>query len=287
MLVFWMIARVASLTGERIMFHAVGDGLDPWVTASSTYGGAALLLWLAAWMTGQAVWVPGAWLPSVAYAGSFWLYIAALSRGPVSQVSPVANVSLLVAFFVRPSWSVMSVSALVLFAVGLWWLVPKTGRLSPAVWWMLLSDGGLVWGRLLDSRLAAGGPVLAYAATLYSGVTLVFLAGTLIRRQGFSLGRVWRQRGASLAGASFFNGFSYLTVVMLLGYLPPSGVEAVSAIAGITGTWMGALWFHEEHVGRRVLAAVFMTAGAFLLILHHVQNVPTAYLPLDRPAFFR
>lgn len=261
----WVLLRLSVLSGERLAFHGLGRGKSALAVAAVAYGGAALFLWLAAAMLGKAHWQGEAFWPGSVYAVSFFLYTASLAEGPVSVVSAFANATAVMLFLIEPVFDVRSLAGIGLFALGALFLVPWGEKISRAVWWMLLSDAALAIGRLLDAGVH-GVSSLPYAASLFSSVVLWLIVPiTAYGKWGeiWALARARPAWGTAAAGA---NGLSYVTVFELLRVMPATLVEAVSAWSGVLAAGLGAVWFHEGGILKKVLASALMTLGTVILL---------------------
>ncbi|MCL5116359.1 MAG: hypothetical protein M1272_04330 [Firmicutes bacterium] len=260
-----ILLRLGVLSGERIAFHGLGRQRNALATTAVAYGGAAALLWLSAWATGQGYWVGQAFWPGAVYAVSFALYTAALAEGPVSLVSAFANATAVLLFFVTPRWDVQSLLAIGLFGLGAALLVPWGRRPSKALAWMLLSDAALAVGRLLDVH-NQGVASLPYAASLFTAVLLwLAVPMTLYQRWG-DVVRMVRERPGWGSIAAVSNGLAYLTVLELLRRIPATLVEAMSAWAGVIATVAGVVGFREGDGLRKVGSATLMTLGIVILL---------------------
>lgn len=257
--------RVGVLSGERVAFHGLGRGRGPLATTAVAYGGAAVLLWMAALWTGQAHWIGQAFWPGAVYAASFGLYTASLVRGPVSVVSGFANATVPMLFLLDPRWDAMSGFGMALFGGGAVLLLARRQRFSPAVLWMLLSGAALAAGRLMDVTHQSMAP-LPYAASLFTSVVLWMLVPVTAYSQWPEVASIVRQRTAWVLLACTTNAVSYLTVLALLRRISPAMVEAVSAWAGVLATVAGVVIFREGGGRKKAIAAVLLTAGTVILL---------------------
>lgn len=258
--------RIGALSLERVAFHGLGRKADVLAATVVAYGGAAFWLWLFALMRGQAHWVgEGFWAGGI-YAASFFLYTAALAKGPVSVVSSFANVTVVFLFVAQPRWDAGTLAGLGVFLAGAAFLVSWDVPLSSSVGWMIASGFLLALGRLIDLR-QAGLFSVSYAASLFTSV-VVWLAVPMTLRRGWrrvlDLGR---QRTAWSVLASAANAVAYLTVLALLPVLKPHLVEAVSSWAAVAATVISVLFMGERGASRKIAGAALMTLGTTALLL--------------------
>lgn len=267
-----IMVRLAVLSGERLAFHGLGRGKNALATTAVAYGGATVLLWLAALLSGHAYWVGLAFWPGAIYAVSFVLYTAALAKGPVSVVSAFSNATAVLLFFSSPVWDWRAWAGIALFALGGAFMVPWRGRPPASVLWMLLSDVALAVGRLLDAHVQ-GVDTVAYAASLFTSVTVWLVVPlTAYARWGDVRQLMSDRPGWSLLSAGT-NGLAYLTVFELLKRMPATMVEAVSAWAGVLATVAGLVLFHEGGGRRKIIAAVLMTVGTVILLFSRLGRI--------------
>lgn len=267
----WIVLalRLGFLSGERVFFHRLGHGANPVAAMVLAYGGAAGVLWLAAWGGNQAHWSNAAWWPSLIYAASFGCYTTSLALGPVSTVSAWANAVVVMMFLLQPVPHLLAWFGVAVFTGGMWVLMAGR-RWSSGIWWMLAADGLLVGGRYLDAIHVRVTDPLAYAATLMTGVTC-WMALTLLLNAGFGdTMDLFRERSRWALWAAVANAGSYLSLVILLRQLPPFIIEAASSLAGIGGTLLGVWWLREPHGPQKLLGAFCMTLGAIAVLSDHV-----------------
>lgn len=270
----WIIVtvRLLVLTSERITFHGLGRGRSAIATTAVAYGGATVVLWIFAFLFGQGFWLGQAFWPGAVYAVSFMLYTASLSQGPVSVVSAFANAATIMLFLVHPTGSLLAWGFIALFAIGSL-VMGGVGRgWNRSVWLMLLSDVLLVVGRLFDSHHTHL-PPFAYAASLFTAVSLWLSVPLAMTRRFGDVKKLVKGRLTWAMAASLSNGLAYLTVFELLRRMPPSLVEAVSALAGVGATVAGVIWFHEKSPARKIVAASLMTLATVGLLYDHRQGI--------------
>ena len=265
----WLLARLLALTGERLALNRLGAEGPPLAVAVVAYGGGALVLLPLAWAAHGHPLNPAALLPGLVYTASFMLYTAALAMGPLSVVAPWPAVTALILWTWHPVGGMAALCGVALVVGG--GFVAGGGG-SPRSWrpilLMVASDLFLAAARLLDQG-RGGGPLFAYAFTLYAVVGgMLALAGVLTGQTG-AVGQLLRRApGWALSGA-MANGGAYLTVVALLRYWPPYLVEALSGLAGVTTVAVGVFGLREGNKGRKLLGAASMAVGAGILALLH------------------
>lgn len=261
-----MLIRVLSLTNEQLTVHGLGRNAEPLATMVITFGGAACVLWVAAALHGEVEWIGITIWSGAIYAVTFGLYTTALGIGPVGEVSPWTNATIVLLWLVHPTGGLVSVLAMLLFAIGAWKLVSR--RMSKAVFMIIAGDILLVTARLVDAS-HTGYPLYAYAASQFSSVALWMLVPTVLLQSTKKVLGLAVSRPLWAAGAASANAMAYLSLFALLKWLPPTLVEAVSSLAGLLATLFGVVFFHEADGRRKVFACVLMTAGVLCLLLDH------------------
>ncbi len=267
-MVWWIITRLGLLSGERVAFHGLGKNRSALATMVVAYGGASAVLWLVAAMMGSAKFVPATFWSGGIYALSFGLYTTALSRGEVGQVSAWANATPVLLFLWHPTGTIWAWVSVMGFLGGALWLGGIGKRFNRGVVLMLFSDVILVLGRLLDIGHVGLEP-LAYAASLYLVVTGWMMLASIMFGNMPSVWKMLRERPIWAFAAAVSNGGSYLTLFMLLGMMPVTLIEAVSALAGIGATVVGVFGFHEHDRRRKIIATMVMTLATILLLYDH------------------
>ncbi|WDL96149.1 EamA family transporter [Alicyclobacillus sp. ALC3] len=267
MLGLLMFIRVLSLSTEQLSVHGLGREVrQPLATMVITFGGAACVLWGAAALHDQVEWIGITIWSGAIYAITFGLYTTALGIGPVGEVSPWTNATIVLMWLVRPTGGIVSALAMVLFAVGAWKLVGR--KVSKAVVMMVAGDVLLVTARLVDAS-HTGYPLYAYAASQFTSVALWMLVPTFLFQKHKNVLQLAAARplwGVTAAGA---NAIAYLTLFALLKWLPPTIVEAVSSLAGLLATLFGVVFFRETDGRRKIVACTLMTLGVLCLLLDH------------------
>ncbi|MGC8490062.1 MAG: hypothetical protein ACP5QO_17830 [Clostridia bacterium] len=270
----WLIyaARLVLLSTERLAFNRLGANRPALPAALLAYLGGALSLLLAAVAAGGPVLDRAAMPGALVYSVSFTLYFWALSVGPLSVVGAWPAATALMLWLWHPEGGLAALLGVVLVVGG---GLILGGRLRPrasaGIFIMLASDAALALGREIDRRMALG-PPLAYAFTLFSGVTV--LMGLLVAATG-GLGTaagLVRERPLWTTISALTNGCAYLTLVGLLRHWAPYLVEALSSAAGLVTVALGVLVLREGDGLRKGLGATLLSLGSAILVLTEVPR---------------
>lgn len=266
-----IVARIVALSGEQVAVHGLGqDTESPLPTMAVTFWGATVVLWIVASLHGQAQFIGSTIWTGVVYAIAFGLYTAALAIGPVGSVSPWTNATIVLLWMIRPTGDVASFIGIAIFTGGAWLLA--RGRLTRATLMILVADGFLVAARLIDASHTQH-PVFAYAASLYTSISLWMAVPVVLFAQGRPMVRLIGTRPGWSVAAALLNAASYLVLFSLLKWIPPTLVEAVSTLAGVGATLAGVILFQESQAARKVLASCLMTLGVSVLIMDHYHSL--------------
>jgi drug/metabolite transporter (DMT)-like permease len=261
------LIRVATLTSERVALHELGksrDGTLP--TMGIGFGGAALILWVMAFFQGNTVWVSATLWAGFIYALAFGLYTFSLTTGQLSVVSPWSNATVLMLWMMHPEGNALSILGVTCFAGGV--LLSIRRDLSLPVVWMLLSDGLLASARFLDMGQIDQSPS-TYAACLFTVISLWMLLPIVLFRRTRALFQLISHKPGWSFIAATSNAAAYLTLFILLRFVHPASVEAISALASSAATLCGIYFFHEKQGLRKFVTSSLMTAGSILLLIEH------------------
>ena len=278
--------RVLLVGVERVLLRAFGAGRAPEEAAAAFFGVGALVL-----LPFAAPWTRGDWsllrlaAPSgLIYAGAYWLYVSAFSRGEVSAVAPLGALSgvfvvwLASVFYDEPlSWPVLLGAGLIsASAIG---LQPTGGseqgaagrprrRWGTAEWQMTGYALLTALTRMLDRAAARGAPGSAtlYAWAVFTIVALCQCALLAARGRLRGLGELVAGRPWIALAAGTCNGGSFLLLVVAMASLPVSLAEPLTACSLLVSAAIAWLAFREP-VRARWLPTLGVIAGTWLLVV--------------------
>lgn len=268
---FFILVRIVFLSTERLAIHGLGRGnQSALATMVIAFWGAAIALWIVAFSQHQVLWLGSALWIGLIYALAFGLYTSALVQGPVGSVSAWTNLTIILLWILKPTGTIVSVFGIILFTVGGAWLAGRT--ISRSVLWIVASDVLFVVARTVDSHHTHL-PTFAYAASLFTSISVwMTLAAIFLGATGSILPLFWQRPGWSIAAAAA-NAGAYLSLFILLHWLPPSLVEAISALAAFVATVVAVTWFHEDDAFRKLGASTIMTSGVLILLVNHYLSL--------------
>ncbi len=298
--------RIALLGVERIVVKRLGG--DPPATAGSRGSAPAFLffliatVFLAPLLAFHPLPAPGRWLLVVAanslvYAGAFVLYVAALSAGEASFVSPFYNFNvlfllLLAAVFLGESIAAAKLAGIALLVVGSWMLARASGLARPfgrtrrsapgragdpapgpaaaaanrrAAALMIGCSLLMAVGRTVDTSQVRSIGSVAYAFAIYAGVTLWLGVFAIASGHAAQAARLARERPWTAVAAGAINAFSYLLLLVALGSMEVSVAEPASMLSLLVTLVLAGLVFRERIVGR-IVPTLLMIAGAWMLL---------------------
>jgi len=284
--------RIALLGAERIVVKRLG--------ARSSGVAPAFLFFLVAtaFLTPLLAFVPlpdnGRWLLTVAanglvYSGAFILYVAALSAGDASFVSPFYNFNvlfllLLASVFLGEAFTLAKLGGITLLVAGSWLLARGSGfpsgggggqaGSSPAGTGPDNRRAGLMMigcsllmavGRTVDTAQVRSVGSVVYACAIYGGITLWLGLFVVVSGRAGEAVRLARERPWTALAAGAINAFSYLLLLVTLGSMEVSVAEPASMLSLLVTLALAGLVF-RERIGRRILPTLLMIAGSWMLL---------------------
>jgi len=275
---YCLLGRVVLLGAERIVVKRMGDGTDPFGATFLCFAVGALAIAPLAWGEAVGGWgfVPGMLAASAVYAVAFVYYVRSLAAGDASLVSPLYNVNVvalaLMAWLVLcepPTWGKAGGIALLLYGASwlrprgsLWKSLTALGEDAPCRH-MVAASLLIGVGRLFDKGL--GAPPMTYDCLLYTAIAGWLFLYLALRGRTTVIAHAFRTRpGAALLGGAV-NGYSYVLMLHALKGIEVSRVEPASMTSMLVTLVLARLVL-GEHIGTRWVAAVFMVAGAWLLV---------------------
>lgn len=259
--------RILTLSVERLALHELGKSrYGTLATMGVGFGGAAVVLWGLAFTQmgrGVPVWIPSAVWTGALYALAFAFYTASLVKGPLSVVSPWSNATVILLWLFHPAPDWLAWISLILFAAGAYILTNH--EMTYPVIWMLVSDVLLALARLMDVHHVHQSAI-AYSASIFTMIGLWMLVPIVVMGKAPSLIRmIHEEPGWSFVAASS-NAAAYMALFVLLRWVHPAAVEAISAVGSSVAAILGVWFYHERHARRKVASAGLMAIGTVLLL---------------------
>jgi uncharacterized membrane protein len=205
------------------------------------------------------------------------LLIEAYQDGDFNQVYPIARgaapptVAIAAAIFVGESLSPVQTGGVLGVSAGLF-VLATGGRQDTrrAVGLALLTGLAIAAYTVVDGvGVRRSGSTLGYTAWLFLGNgTLMAVAAMLAARtrseDGLRIPRALLARGAA-AGALSLAAYGFVLWAQTRGEL--AVVAALRETSVVFGAILGAVAFHEQMAGRRILASILIVCGAAALAL--------------------
>lgn len=258
------LIRIMTLTCERVALNRLGQaGKGALATMGVGFGGAAVVLWMMSILYGEDVLLDSTLWTGALYAVGFGFYTASFARGPIGLVSPWSNATVVLLWLYHPMTDFTAWIGLIIFGIGA--LILTHRQMTYPVIWMLISSVLLASARIVDIHHVASSPI-AYATGVFTAISLWMLVPIIATGNVKSLIHLTvREPGWSFI-ASTSNAGAYLSLFILLQWLHPATVEALSAFASSLTTFVGVFWFHETHAKRKIISSLFVTTGTILLL---------------------
>ncbi len=120
--------------------------------------------------------------------------------------------------------------------------------------------------RVVDNEGMQHTTAPVYAAVAHIMVFVLCLAIVLMRRQQSQVVALARLRGGLALLIATIGLMNYLFLLTAYHWFNPSTIEPVSQI-GIVGSVLIGAWYYREPLHLRWLAAIFVIAGAALVVI--------------------
>ncbi len=287
--------RITLLGAERIVVKRLGEQASGAAAAFLFFLIAALLLaplLLFAPFPDDARWLLPVAANGLVYAAAFVLYVAALSVGEASFVSPFYNFNvlfllLLASAFLGEGLSAAKLAGIALLVAGSW-ILARGGR-GPAAqpraasglslgrgrWGgtpnrraaLLMMGCSLLMavGRTVDTSQIRSVSAIVYAFAIYASNTVWLGLFVFASRRCAEAVQLLRQRPWTALAAGVVNAFSYLLLLVALRRMEVTVAEPASMLSLLVTLALAGVVFREP-VASRLLPTLLMIAGAWMLL---------------------
>ncbi len=286
--------RVALLGAERIVVKRLGadsNGVAPAFLFFLIATALLAPLLVFAEFPHDASWLPLVAANGLVYAAAFVLYVAALSAGEASFVSPFYNFNvlfllLLASVFLGEAITATKLAGLALLVAGSWMLAGASGPVHPRGQGRDGETGGrggvgesnrraallmigcsllMAIGRTVDTFQVRSVGSIVYAVAIYSSNTLWLGCFVIASRRGGEAVRLLKTRPWTALASGAVNAFSYLLLLVALATMEVSVAEPASMLSLLVTLALARAVFRERVAGR-VLPTLLMIAGAWMLL---------------------
>lgn len=281
-----LAARIILLGFERIVVKRLGANVDPFAPTFLFFAlGAVLLLPFVPWDLPAEQWkaMTVSFGSGIFYAAAFTCYVHSLSMGEASLVSPLYNANVLflavLAFlFLGEPLTLPKLGGLALLVYGASQLNPQGSFLKSvkailtdsACRFMVLASLLIACGRVADAHVVSAARLntdpVAYCFVLYSVIALYVLIALLVRKRTGDIVTLMTKRPVAATIAGGINGYSYLFLLVAMTRIDVSIAEPASMLSVLVTLVLARRAFGEQ-IGKRLVAAVIMLAGAWLLMM--------------------
>ena len=112
-----------------------------------------------------------------------------------------------------------------------------------------------------------GSPYTTFLAWVFLGIAPAALAALLLVRRdlGFQLRRLWREWRSS-AALAVTTGLMQLATLLAFGAMPVGYALALFQLSAVVSVLLGARYFAERSIRRRLAGSAVMVAGAALIV---------------------
>ncbi|ODN31480.1 DMT family transporter [Fervidobacterium thailandense] len=274
---FWMVIRILLLGYERIAGSKISKGSPTFVAAWGFFF-FSFIAFAPFFNSLTFNSILRALLSGTIYSISFTLYTYALGHEDTSVVAPLYNLNaiflvFLSSIFLGEKLSVWKILGAVMMVYGISFLkkgenlrisyvnlLKSKGALS-----MILASLLMAFGRIVDRRLTINSDPLNYSVAIYLVISAyIFLYGVLYGNSPGEYLDLVRTKWPHLIAGGICNAYSYYALLRAFNYLGVSVAEPLSMLSVFVTMFFAKLLI-REHIGLRIVAAVFLISGAFLV----------------------
>lgn len=273
----WMSVRILLLGYERIAGSKISKGSPTFVAAWGFFF-FSFLAFLPFFKLLTLTSLLRSLLSGTIYSISFTLYTYALGHEDTSVVAPLYNLNaiflvFLSSIFLGEKLSVWKVLGAVMMIYGVSYL--KKGENLRISYLNLFKSKGAVsmivasllmaFGRIVDRKFTVASDPLAYSVAIYLVISAyILIYGILYGNKLEDYILLVRTKWPHLIAGGICNAYSYYALLKAFDYLGVSVAEPLSMLS-VFVTMLFARLLIKERIGLRLLAAVFLVTGAFLV----------------------
>lgn len=258
------LIRILTLSIERISIHQLGrKSLGSLPTMCIGFGGASILLWIMTLCFSNPQWILSTVWSGMIYALAFGMYTAALTKGPLSIVSPWSNITVILLWLFHPTNDLVSWIGFILFSLGVLLMIQM--HMNRAILFMIGGSICLAIARVIDVQHLGISP-LDYGASQFTVISFWMMIPLLLQKKFMHTIRVIRIEPQWSFIAASSNAAAYLTLFLLLHWLHPATVEAISTLASGTALVAGVYFFQEKPKPKEILSSILMILGTLILL---------------------
>lgn len=273
----WMSVRILLLGYERIAGSKISKDSPTFVAAWGFFF-FSFLAFLPFFKLLTFTSLLRSLLSGTIYSISFTLYTYALGHEDTSVVAPLYNLNaiflvFLSSIFLGEKLSVWKVLGAVMMIYGVSYL--KKGENLRISYLNLFKSKGAVsmivasllmaFGRIVDRKFTVASDPLAYSVAIYLVISVyILIYGILYGNKPEDYLELVRTKWPHLIAGGICNAYSYYALLKAFDYLGVSVAEPLSMLS-VFVTMLFARLLIKERIGLRLLAAVFLVTGAFLV----------------------
>ena len=276
-----LAGRIALLGIERIVVKKLGENTD---SAAATlvfmgFGGVMLipLLFFTEFRYHPILWLT--LLSGLVYSAGFFLYVKSLSIGEASLVSPLYNFNILFllvfsAVILNETITIYKIAGVLLMIYGMSFLNRQRSLLLSlkAVFYdracrlMIVCSLLVAVGRAIDGYIVHRVPPILYALAGSAAMMTYLTLYAVWARKIPSVIELIKKRPVLSVFSGTVNAYSYILLLFAFTVIPVSVAEPVSMLSMIV-TVILAKYIFQERIRNRIIGAVIMLAGAWLLFV--------------------
>lgn len=218
-------------------------------------------------------------ISSIVYGVAYLFYIKALSSGEASLIAPLYNLSLLfllllTTIFLGEKLSLAKMGGILLLLYGASLLGEgenliismKNLTQNKASLYMVIASFFIASGRVIDGYAVGGVNPLIYAFGINLGISMFFLIYILSAKSMKKTIALFKERPKIAILSGTINSYSYLLLVFAFTHIDVSIAEPASMLSTVV-TVILAHFIFGENIGKRLIPAIIMVCGVWLLFL--------------------
>ncbi|MHA1820955.1 MAG: EamA family transporter [Promethearchaeota archaeon] len=281
--IFALIGRIILLGFERIFLKKSGENKDSVVSTFLFFSLAGVTMFPLLFFINLPIYTFLIAIPSaLIYSLTFYLYTYSVSNYEVSLVTPLYNFNVFFLFllsilFLNESFSYLKLFGILFLFYGLTYLEKndKNTSLMQSIKAVVNNKGCRAMalmsflqaiGRSIDTFLVRDNrDPIGYTFALYALISLFIFISLIMQKKLKLIKGAYKESSKSFWLGGFSNAYSYLFLLVALLAIDISIAEPLCMLSIIVSIFLSYLFF-KENIKYRVIGALIMFIGAFILV---------------------
>jgi len=275
--IIWMAIRIILLGYERIAGNRISKNAPTFVAAWGFFFFSFLSFFPFFYTVTWEILLKSL-ISGTIYSVSFSLYTYALGHEDASVIAPLYNLNaiFLVVFasiFLGEQFSLKRLIGALLMIYGVSFLKKgenivssyKNVLKSKGAMAMIVSSLLMAIGRIVDRKITISLSPIGYSVGIYLVISsYIFIYGILTGSKIRHYSLLIKERWLYLILGGVCNAYSYVALLKAFNYFGVSVAEPLSMLS-VFVTMFFARVFLKEHIGVRLIAALFLFIGSILI----------------------